>query len=137
MNPSNISNIKRSQKESLLLKELSKMLYELMLDDKELSGLFINRVELSKNKGACIVYFYDPQGPTIFEAKKKHLILYKPSLRKAIAMTLDGRYTPELVFAYDTQFEKQQRIESILEKVKKDFNKDQNKETVEQEDEEE
>lgn len=124
MNPSNISNIKRSQKESLLLKELSKMLHELMLDDKELSGLFINRVELSKNKGACIVYFYDPQGPAIFEAKKRHLILYKPSLRKAIAMTLDGRYTPELVFAYDEQFEKQQRIENILEKVKKDFNKD-------------
>ena len=99
------------------------MLHELMLDDKELSGLFINRVELSKNKGACIVYFYDPQGPAIFEAKKKQLILYKPSLRKAIAMTLDGRYTPELVFAYDEQFEKQQRIESILDKVKKDFNK--------------
>ena len=133
MNPSNISNIKRSQKESLLLKELSKMLYELMLDDKELSGLFINRVELSKNKGACIVYFYDPQGPTIFEVKKKHLILYKPSLRKAIAMTLNGRYTPELVFAYDEQFEKQQRIENILEKVKKDFIKNENKDESEEE----
>lgn len=123
MNPSNISNIKRSQKESLLLKELSKMLHELMLDDKELSGLFINRVELSKNKGACIVYFYDPQGPETFESKKHRLILYKPSLRKAIASTLDSRYTPELVFAYDTQFEKQQRIETILDKVKKDFSK--------------
>lgn len=134
MNSSNLSNIKRSQKESLLLKALSKLIYDLMLDDKELIGLFINRVELSKNKGACIVYFYDPQGPTFFEAKKKRLILYKPSLRKAIAMTLDGRYTPELVFAYDTQFEKQQRIESILEKVKKDFNKDTNKdENVEDE----
>ncbi len=123
MNPSNLSNIKRSQKESLLLKELSKLIHEIMLDDKELVGLFINRVELSKNKGACIVYFYDPQGPETFEAKKHHLILYKPSLRKAIAMTLDGRYTPELVFAYDHQFEKQQRIETILDKVKKDFSK--------------
>jgi ribosome-binding factor A len=123
MNPSNLSTIKRSQKESLLLKELSKLIHELMLDDKELLGLFINRVELSKNKGACIVYFYDPQGPEIFEAKKHHLILYKPSLRKAIATTLNGRYTPELVFAYDTQFEKQQRIETILDKVKKDFSK--------------
>jgi ribosome-binding factor A len=123
MNPSNLSNIKRSQKESLLLKALSKLIYELMLDDKELVGLFFNRVELSKNKGACIVYFYDPQGPETFESKKRHLILYKPSLRKAIAITLDGRYTPELVFEYDTQFEKQQRIENILEKVKKDFTK--------------
>lgn len=122
-NQSNVSHIKRSQKESLLLKELSKMLHELTLDDKELLGLFINRVELSKNKGACIVYFYDPQGPAIFEAKKHRLILYKPSLRKGIASTLDGRYTPEIVFAYDHQFEKQQRIESILEQVKKDLDK--------------
>ncbi len=123
MNHSGLSQIKRSQKESLLLKELSKMLHELILDDKELSGLFINRVELSKNKGACIIYFYDPQGPAIYEAKKGQLILYKASLRKAIAATLDGRYTPEIVFAYDHQFEKQQRIETILEKVKKDFDK--------------
>ena len=125
MNSSNTSSIKRSQKESLLLKELSKLLHELMLDDKELSGLFINRVELSKNKGACIVYFYDPQGPAIFDAKKRHLILYKPSLRKAIASILDGRYTPEIIFDYDTKFEKQQRIESLLDQVKKDLNKDE------------
>lgn len=123
MNSSNLSHIKRSQKESLLLKEISKMLLELTLDDSQLSGLYINRVELSKNKGACIVYFYDPQGPALFEAKKNHLILYKPSLRKAIAATLDGRYTPEIIFMYDHQFEKQQRIENILEQVKKDFDK--------------
>src|SRR3990167_11485060 len=109
---SNLSFIKRSQKESLLLRELSKMLLQLSLDDSELSGLFINRVELSKNKGVCIIYFYDPNGPEVFEQKKRRLILYKPSLRKGIAMTLDGRYTPELKFAFDEQFEKQQRIES-------------------------
>jgi len=123
MNQSNLSHIKRSQKESLLLKEISKMILELSLDDTELSGLYINRVELSKNKGACLVYFYDPQGPAIFEAKRKRLILYKPSLRKAIATTLDGRYTPEIVFMYDHQFEKQQRIENLIEQVKKDFDK--------------
>lgn len=123
MNHSSLSHIKRSQKESLLLKELSKMLLEISLDDAELAGLFINRVELSKNKGSCTVYFYDAQGPAIFDQKKARLILYKPSLRKGIAATLDGRYTPEIVFAYDFQFEKQQRIETILEAVKKDFSK--------------
>ncbi|OGB86119.1 hypothetical protein A3J41_03000 [candidate division TM6 bacterium RIFCSPHIGHO2_12_FULL_38_8] len=120
---SNLSFIKRSQKESLLLRELSKMLLQLSLDDSELSGLFINRVELSKNKGVCIIYFYDPNGPEVFEQKKRRLILYKPSLRKGIAMTLDGRYTPELKFAFDEQFEKQQRIENLIETVKKDFDK--------------
>ena len=120
---SNLSFIKRSQKESLLLRELSKMLLQLSLDDSELSGLFINRVALSKNKGVCIIYFYDPNGPEVFEQKKRRLILYKPSLRKGIAMTLDGRYTPELKFAFDEQFEKQQRIENLIETVKKDFDK--------------
>ena len=120
---SNLSHIKRSQKESLLLRELSKMLLQISLDDAELAGLFINRVELSKNKGVCIIYFYDPSGPEVFKQKKNRLILYKPSLRKGVAMTLDGRYTPELKFAFDEQFEKQQRIENILETVKKEFNK--------------
>ena len=123
MNPSSLSHIKRSQKESLILREISTMLHQLALEDTEVAGLYINRVEFSKNKGACIIYFYDPQGPSIFEAKKKRLILYKPSLRKGIASALDGRYTPELVFAYDFQFEKQQRIENLLNTVKKDFDK--------------
>ena len=38
MNNSQVAHIKRSQKESLLLKELSKMLHQLSLDDKELEA---------------------------------------------------------------------------------------------------
>jgi ribosome-binding factor A len=123
MNSSNVSHIKRSQKESVLLRELSKMLLSLSLEDKELNGLFVNRVELSKNKGVCVIYFYDPMGKEVFETKKRRLILYKPSLRKGIATALNGRYTPELKFTFDELFEKQQRIENILETVKKEFDK--------------
>lgn len=123
MNLTSLSLIKRSQKESLLLRELSTMLHQLMLEDTALSGLFINRVELSKNKGVCLVYFYDPLGLESFKEKLKRLILYKPSLRRGIAAALDARYTPEIKFAYDEQFDKQQRIETILEHVKKDFDK--------------
>lgn len=126
INNSNVSHIKRSQKESVLLRELSKMLHQISLDDPELSGLFINRVELSKNKGVCIIYFYDQNGIESFNQKKNRLVLYKPSMRKGVATALDGRYTPELKFAFDEQFEKQQRIENILETVKKDFDKDLN-----------
>jgi ribosome-binding factor A len=126
INNSNVSHIKRSQKESVLLREISQMLHQISLDDPEMQGLFVNRVELSKNKGVCIIYFYDPNGPEVFNQKKKKLLLYKPSIRKGVASTLDARYTPELKFTFDTQFEKQQRIESILETVKKDFNKNPN-----------
>lgn len=118
---SNVTDIKRSQKESLLLKELSKMLLELSLDDPELEGLHINKVQLSRDKGTCFIFFYTPEGAEAFRKQLKKLILYKPSLRKGIAAALDTRYVPELKFAFDAQFEKQQRIENILEKVKKEF----------------
>ena len=123
INNSNLSHIKRSQKESILLREISKMLLQISLDDSDLVGLFINRVELSKNKGTCTIYFYDPNGIEAYNEKKRKLLLYKPSIRKSVAATLDGRYTPELKFAFDEQFEKQQRIENILNTVKKDFDK--------------
>lgn len=123
MNYTNLSHIKRSQKESLILRELSKMLHQLSLDDVELSGLFVNRIELSKKKGTCILYFYDPNGIESYRSKIGRLILYKPSLRKGIASALDSKYTPELRFEFDEQYEKQLKIENLLEKVKKDLDK--------------
>jgi len=57
MDRTNVSKIKRSQKESLLLREISRLLHQLSLEDTELGGLFVNRVELSKNKGMCFIYF--------------------------------------------------------------------------------
>ncbi len=124
MNQSNVNNIKRSQKESLLLKELSKMLHQLSLDDSQLEGLTINKVQLSRDKSTCFVYFYDPAGIESFKQKKAALILYKPSLRKGIAAALHSRYVPEIRFMFDIKFEKQQRIESIIDSVKKEFKND-------------
>lgn len=122
MNQSNVHQIKRSQKESLLLKELSKMLLQLSLDEPELEGIFINRVQLSKDKSVCNVLCYDPDGIESFEKKKKYLILFKPSLRKGIAAALHSKYVPDIKFLYDAKFEKQQRIESIIDNVKQEFN---------------
>lgn len=124
MNQSNVGQIKRSQKESMLLKELSKMLLQLSLDDKQLEGLTINKVELSRDKSVCNVYFYDPSGIEAFKEKKQALILYKPSLRKGIADALASRYVPQIRFVFDIKYEKQQRIESIIDQVKKEFKKD-------------
>ena len=122
MNNSTVSSIKRSQKESLLLRELSKMLHQLSLDDKAIEGLIINRVELSRDKGFCYVYFYDSTGPEVFKQKLHSLILYKPAMRKALASILDSRYVPNLRFLFDETFEKKQRIESLIDEVKKEFN---------------
>ena len=110
--------IKRAQKESLIFKELSQLLLQLSMDEPALGQLYINRVKLSPDKSSCTIYFYSPLGEEDFRKKLGILILYKPSLRTALAKTLASRYTPELIFAFDKQFEKQQRIEALIDKVK-------------------
>lgn len=112
------SAIKRAQKESLMLQELSKLLHELSMDNHNLQGLFVNRVKLSPDKSICTVFFYTIDGRDAFEEKLGSLILYKPSIRKAIAHIIPSRYVPEFVFKFDDQFEKQKRIDEILDKVK-------------------
>lgn len=113
-----VSSIKKSQKESLLFRAIAQLFTQTMLDDKKLQGLFINRVKLSDDKSVCTVYFYTTGGLEDFREKLQTLILYKPSMRHALAKTIKSRYTPELIFKFDDQFEKQQRIEGLLEKVK-------------------
>lgn len=113
-------HIKRAQKESLLLRELSKLLLQISMDDSRIAGVFINRVQLSQDKGTCNVLFYTAAGKEAFDALMPILILYKPSLRKALSTIIPGRYTPQLAFKFDSQFEKQQRIENLLEKLKDD-----------------
>ena len=123
MNNSNLAQIKRSRKESALLREISNLIHQLSLEDHKLLGLTINRVELSKNKGTCLIYFYDPNGIEAWKEKNKQLILYRPSLRKSISNSLNPRYTPELRFLYDEQFDKQQHIETLINKVSEDLKK--------------
>ena len=112
------SSVKRAQKESLYERELSTLLMRIKLDTPELMPLFISRVQLSADKGTCFVFFFVQEGEETFEKLMPTLILFKPSLRKALSTKIPGRYTPELVFKYDTQFEKQKRIEDILNKLK-------------------
>lgn len=111
--------IKKSQRESLLLRTIAQLFQQAALDDSQLSSVFITRVELSPDKGSCAVFFYTTQGQDYFKTLlQSTLKLYKPSLRKALADTLQTRYTPELVFKYDVQFEKTEHMEKLFEKVK-------------------
>ncbi len=91
-----------------------------MLDDKKLEGLFVNRVKLSDDKSVCTIFFYAAGGLADFKEKLPIILLYKGSLRKALATSIDARYTPQLVFKFDDKFEKQQRIDNLLEKIKGD-----------------
>lgn len=115
---SSVSDIKRAQKESALLKIISNLFLVTIRDDSRIQDIFVNRVELSPDKGSCYVYFYSVKGEAYFKEMLEILKLYKPSLRKAIATTMQSRYTPELIFKFDVQFEKTLKIEQLIDKVK-------------------
>lgn len=111
-------NIKLAQKEEQLLRELASLFMQISQDEPRLQDLFLNRVHLSPDKGSCSIFFFSPLGKQKFDELFPILILYKPSLRAALAKRIPARYTPQLIFRFDDQFEKQQRIENLLEKIK-------------------
>lgn len=118
MAKSTVSEIKKAQKEALLFREISKLINRIALDDSRIRGIFINRVQLSQDKGHCIIYFYSAEGEAYFNQVLEILKLYKPSIRTAIAKSVHSRYVPDMVFRFDTQYEKQHKLEKLLDIVK-------------------
>jgi ribosome-binding factor A len=118
MNNDGVRNIKIAQKESLLLREISSLFMKTAADDPRLSRLTINRVKLSTDKGSCSIFFYTKGGQKEFKDLLEVLKLYKPSLRSALAKSIKSRYTPELIFKYDEQYEKEEKLNQLLESLK-------------------
>ncbi len=112
--------IKRAQKESYYFREIANLFMQIAMDDSRLTGIFINRVSLSSDGGICYVMFLSPDGKEDFEKKLSTLVLYKPSLRNALAKTSHGRYTPNLVFRYDDNYEKTEKINILIDQLKRE-----------------
>lgn len=110
-------HIRKARKEAQYLRVISTLFASQTAEDARLLGIFINRVELSADGGLCYVFFYSAAGQEAFKELLPHLILYKPSLRAAVAKEIPGRYTPDIIFRFDENFEKQQRIEQLIEKA--------------------
>ncbi len=117
MRQSTVSSIKRSQKESLYLRTISKLFNQAAQDDAKLRGLFVSRVSLSDDKSHVTVFFHSLEGREHFEKNFDALVIYKPSLRKALAHEIPSRYTPDVVFRYDEIFDKIQRVEELIEQA--------------------
>ncbi len=114
---SNARDIKRAQKESLLLRELSELFRRIIADEPSLQQLYVTRTALSDDKSVCTIYFHTAEGKKGFDTHLGTLKLYKPSIRTALAKTIPGRYTPQLIFKYDAPADKQMRVETLLNKV--------------------
>lgn len=112
-----LHDIKRAQKEAQLLREISSLILKITIDEPSLQGLYVSRIKLSPDKGMCHVLFITATGKEEFQQKLGALILYKPSMRAALAKILNGRYTPNLVFEFDELSDKQKRVDDLINKV--------------------
>ncbi len=110
--------IKKAQRESYFYREISNLFLQITIDEPRLNGLFINKISLSSDGGVCTVLFLATNGRAEFEEKLPILILYKPSLRTALAKTSHSRYTPNLIFRYDEDQEKADKINRLIDKLK-------------------
>lgn len=119
-NQSRLRDIKRSQKESLIFKIVSNLYMQASIEDKDVDGLMPTRASLSSDKSACVILFYDPNGIDSFKQKLERLKLYKPSIRKSLADEMKSRYVPEIKFAFDAQFEKEKKVNDLLDRVKEE-----------------
>ncbi len=113
-----VGTIKHAQKESMLLHTIAGLFIQIMQDEPSLQGFTITRVKLSPDKGKCTVFFHALGGLSEYEEKRKTLVLYKASLRKALSQSIKGRYTPNLHFTYDAELDKQRRVEDLIDKLK-------------------
>lgn len=115
-----VKRVKKAQKERFLLRELSHIYHQLSLEHEQLRGVIVSRVTLSPDKSLCTVYFFTPKGQEHFQEVLELLKLYRPSIRKAVADKLTGRYVPDIRFVFDETFEKQERFEKLMERIKSD-----------------
>lgn len=122
-----ISLIKREQRKSLLLRELSTMFHTLCEDEPTLQQLFVSRVELSDDGGICYVYIaatplsQDVTPEVLFDELLPVLKLYKPSMRKKLANTLQKRYVPDIKFLFDKKRDKVDKINQLLDQVQQEL----------------
>jgi len=112
--------IKQAQRESFLLREISSLYMRIMQDNPALQGVYITNVILSPDGSTATVYFHSTQGAGHYEQIKDTLILYKPSIRTALAKASSSRYVPQLVFRYAEEVEKQQRVNELIDQLKKE-----------------
>lgn len=115
----NTQHIRRAQKESFFFKEIANFFLQITLQDPHLRGIYVNRVSLSSDGGSCEVFFLAHDGKEEFDKKIGFLLAYKGTLRTALAKVSHGRYVPKLVFNYDERFEKQERVNLLIEELKR------------------
>lgn len=131
MKKSQVHEIKREQKKSFYFQQLTELFHFLTEEEPLLRGIYISRVDLSKDGGICYIFFLayphltePPQ--VIFEQALEYLKLYKQSFRKAFIQTIHTKYAPDLMFLFDDKQEKIKRIDGLFDKINKSLQLEEN-----------
>ncbi len=114
---SSARDIKREQKKSFLLQELSSLILAIAQDESTVANVFITRVDLSSDGGVVYVYLSTFGSKDTFEESLETLKLYKPSLRRELSKRMHSRYVPNIHFRYDEVKERTRKLDTLLQEI--------------------
>jgi len=108
---------KRAARVADVIKNELSMLLVQRARDPHLQDISISRVKLSDDLRHAKVYYtmFQPQGKR--KLVEKSLFKAAGFMRSHLAKTLNLRFTPELRFWYDEEFEEVEKIERLLDDI--------------------
>ncbi len=109
--------LKRASRVADMIKNELSLLLVQRAQDPHLQEITISRVELSDDLRHAKVYYTMFQGRGKLGQVNRSLDKATGFMRSHLAKSLNLRYTPELRFRYDEEFEKVEKIEKLLDEI--------------------
>lgn len=114
---------KRASRVADVIKNELSLLLVQRARDPHLRDVSISRVELSDDLRHAKIYYTMFQGQEKINRVNRSLDKATGFMRSHLAKTLNLRFTPELRFWYDEEFEEVEKIEKLLDEIARDRNK--------------
>jgi len=114
------SQVKRASRVAEGIREELSMLLTTRVRDPRLSGVLVSRVVLTDDLRSAKVYFRLLTGKERADDAKTGLERAAGLFRKELASSLELRVVPELRFFYDEGQEARDRIDQLLDEVKRE-----------------
>lgn len=111
-------SVRLKQRESVLLHAVGDIFVHLQKEIKELVYVFPNRIDLSADGSLAKIYLYSTNGSDFVSRIVGQLIFYRSSIRKSIGSMVAFRVVPEILFLYDNAYEKEQKLQHFIDKVR-------------------
>ncbi|MPZ18359.1 MAG: 30S ribosome-binding factor RbfA [Luteitalea sp.] len=106
----------RAERVADQIREELRSLLEYEAKDPRLGFLTVTRVRVTPDLQAAHVHYTTPETVQRRDTSRG-LERAAPFLRRALAMRLQLRHTPELLFHYDEALEQQERVEQLLQEI--------------------